>query len=141
MRNPLIVIALGAAVLAGCEQSTSPMVAGIGPATFIPPGNIAGNVAPLFISPSSIQLLVGGVFQFTTNAPLTLRNQVEWGTLESNVVTISPTGLVNAVGLGTATITARYSFDTLRVAVATVFVNGTTPKAGTGGITGASGVP
>ena len=117
------------------------MVAGIGPATFIPPGNIANNVAPLFISPPSVQLLVGGVFQFFTNAPLTLRNQVEWGTLESNVVTISPTGLVNAVGLGTATITARYSFDTLRVATATVFVNGTTPKAGTTGMTGGPGTP
>jgi hypothetical protein len=140
MRNSLIVIALGTAVLAGCEQSTSPMVAGIGPATFIPPGNITNNLAPLFISPPSVQLLVGGVFQFTTNAPLTLRNNVEWGTLESNVVTISPTGLVNAVGLGTATITARYSFDTLRVATATVFVNGVTPKAGTG-MTGGPGTP
>jgi hypothetical protein len=141
MRNPFIVIALGAAVLAGCEQSATPMIAGIGPATFIPPGNITSNLLPLVISPSSVNLLVGGVFQFSTNAPLTLRNNVEWGTLESNIVTISPTGLVNAVGLGTATITARYSFDTLRVATATVFVNGTTPRAGTGGMTGGSGVP
>jgi len=89
--------------------------------------------------PVSVQLRLNGVFQFSTNAPLTLQNRVEWSSLASDIVTVSPTGLVNAVGLGTAIITARYSFDTTRVAKATVIVNG--PNTGTGGMSSGPSVP
>jgi hypothetical protein len=139
MRTSFVVISVTAVMLSACEQSTMPIVAGIGGTATIPPGNISTNIAPLVITPTSVQLRLNGVFQFSTNAPTTLQNQVEWSSLASTIVTVSPTGLVNAVGLGTAIITARYSFDTTRVARATVTVNG--PNTATGGMSIGPGVP
>jgi uncharacterized protein YjdB len=91
------------------------------------------------ISPTTAQLRVGGTFQFNTNAPTSLQSQVQWGSLESTVATVSPSGLVTAVAVGAATITARYAFDSTRVATATVTVTGPTTNSGTAGMSG--GVP
>jgi uncharacterized protein YjdB len=138
MRTPLIIVAAAVALLAGCEQAITPTVAGLGGTTAVPPGNVSSNTAPLIISPASAQLRVGGTFQFGTNAPTALQSQVEWGSLESTIATVSPSGLVTAVAIGAATITARYAFDSSRVATATVTVTGATTNSGTGGM---SGVP
>jgi uncharacterized protein YjdB len=140
MRNHLIIVAAAAVFVAGCEKAIAPTVAGLGGTTANPPGNVSSSTAPLVISPATAQLRVGATFQFTTNAPTSLQSQVQWGSLESTVATVSPSGLVTAAAVGAATITARYAFDSARVATATVTVTGATTTSGTGGMSG-SGVP
>lgn len=140
MRNPLIIVAAAAVLLAGCEKAIAPTVAGLGGISANPPGNVSSSTAPLVITPATTQLRVGATFQFTTNAPTSLQSQVQWGSLESTVATVSPSGLVTAVAVGAATITARYAFDSTRVATATVTVTGSTTTSGTGSMPG-SGVP
>lgn len=133
MRIPHVILAsMAALALAACDQTTS-RLAGIGATTGSGSGNNGGGVSSLFISPNRVQLLVGGTFQLGTNAPFSLQNQVQWNSLQSTIVLVSPSGLVTGVAPGTATVTARYAFDTTRVASATVIVTGTT----TGGNTGA----
>ena len=143
MRTSFIVTAVVASatiLLAACEQSTSPSIAGLGGAFTTPPSGKAGSTAPLVILPGRAQLIVGGSIQLNTNAPLSLQNQVQWSSLRSTVATVSPSGLVTGVAVGTATITARYVFDTTRVATAVVDVTGTTvTNPGTGGTTGGAG--
>lgn len=112
---PLI---LGAAALLACDQSGAFTLAGLGTTA-------AGNAA-LVISPNKVTLSVGGAAQLSTNAPLNLQTQVQWSSLESTIVTVSPSGLINAVGPGTATVTARFATDTTNVGSATITVTGTT---------------
>jgi hypothetical protein len=140
MRTSFIVMATATVLLAACEQSTSPAIAGLGGAFTTPTTSNAGSSAPLVISPGRAQLIVGGSIQLNTNAPLSLQNQVQWSSLRSTVAAVSPSGLVTGVAVGTATITARYVFDTTRVATAVVDVTGTTvTNPGTGGTTGGTG--
>ncbi|HEY5062688.1 MAG TPA: Ig-like domain-containing protein [Gemmatimonadaceae bacterium] len=117
--RPSIPLILGAAaLLAACDQSGTSILAGLGITA-------TGN-APLVITPNQLTLTVGGTAQLSTNAPLNLQTQVQWSSLESTIVTISPSGSIDAVGPGTATITARYATDTTNVGSATVTVTGTT---------------
>ena len=127
------------ALLAACQESTSPIIAGLGGGVTEPTSNNAGSTAPLAISPNRVQLLVGGVVQLNTNAPASLQNQIQWSSLRSTVAAVSPSGLVTAIAVGTATITARYLFDTTRVATAVVDVTGTVTNPPTGGTTGGMG--
>jgi uncharacterized protein YjdB len=111
-----IMAAAASAALAGCEQATAPVVAALGGTT-----SAAGSLA---ISPGRATLNAGTTLQLATNAPLAQQNQIQWGSSNTTVATISPSGLVNAVAAGTTTITARYSTDTTRVATATIDVIG-----------------
>jgi uncharacterized protein YjdB len=112
-----ICLILAFAAVGACGEATTPIVAGIGG------GTISGDsTSALAISPSLVQLVPGGTSQLTTNAPASLQTQVQWSSLQTTIAAISPTGLVTAVGPGTATITARYSSDTTNVATATVVV-------------------
>jgi hypothetical protein len=140
MRISFIVMATTVALLAACQESTSPIIAGLGGGVTEPTSNNAGSTAPLAISPNRVQLLVGGTVQLNTNAPASLQNQIQWGSVRSTVAAVSPSGLVTAVAVGTTTITARYLFDTTRVATAVVDVTGTTvTNPPTGGTTGGMG--
>ncbi len=134
MRTPFLILATVAAVsLAACDTTTQ-RLAGIGAGGTTQGGNTNnGGVAPLSISPNRVQLIVGGTVQLTTNAPFSLANQVSWSSLQSTIALVSPSGLVTAVAPGTATVTARYAFDTTRVAAATIIVTGTTTTSGNTG--------
>lgn len=118
LRSSIPLILGAATLIAACDQSGTSILAGLGVTA-------TGN-APLVITPNQLSLTVGGTAQLTTNAPLSLQNQVQWSSLETTVVTISPSGSIDAVGPGTATITARYATDTTNVGSATVSVTGTT---------------
>ncbi|HEY4218013.1 MAG TPA: Ig-like domain-containing protein [Gemmatimonadaceae bacterium] len=110
------------ATVGACGDTATPTVAGLGGTDTTTSGS------SLAISPNQVQLLTGGSQQLTTNAPASLQNQVQWGSLQTTIAIISPSGFVTAVGAGTATITANYSSDTTDVATATVVVTGlTTP--------------
>lgn len=141
MRTSLFVVSVSALMLAACGESTSPRIAGLGGSTNSPPGNASSNTNPLVISPSQIQLVVGGKFQLSTNAPTSLQAQVQWASLQPAVATVSQTGMVTAVTPGTTIVTARYSFDSTHVASATINVTLVTMNTGQGGMSGASGVP
>jgi uncharacterized protein YjdB len=141
MRTPFVVVSVIAVMLAACGESTSPRIAGLGGSTNSPPGNASSNVNPLVISPSQIQMVVGGTSQLSTNAPTSLQAQVQWGSLQPAVATVSQTGLVTAVAPGTTIVTARYAFDSTHVASATINVTLVTMSIGQGGMAGQSGVP
>ena len=136
-----MIVSVAVVMLAACGESTSPSLAGIGGTTSIPPGSVSNNTAALVITPSHVQLTVGATSQLSTNASTSLQSQVQWGSLKSTVATVSPTGLVTAVGIGTTIITARYSFDSTRVATATVDVTAAATNTGSGGMTGGAGIP
>ena len=109
-----------AAALAGCDGTTSPFVAAVG-------GTTAANSADaLVISPGHVSVKAGTTVQLSTNAPANLSSQVQWSSSSTTVATVSPSGLVNAVSAGSSVISARYTFDTTRVATAIVDVSGTT---------------
>jgi uncharacterized protein YjdB len=136
-----MVVSLFAVILSACDQSTSPSIAGVGGSSGLPPGNVSNNTAALVITPSHVQLIVGATSQLSTNASGSLQSQVQWGSLKSTVATVSPSGLVTAVGVGTTIITARYSFDSTRVATATIDVTAGATNTGSGGMTGGMGIP
>jgi uncharacterized protein YjdB len=128
MMRRLILLSIAAAAsfgIAACEQSVTPTIAGLGGQVGTDTSRGGGPAtSSLVILPSTLQLGVGATFQFGTNAPLSQRSQVEWSSLEPSVVAVSPTGQATAIAPGVATITARFSFDTTHVAVATVTVTG-----------------
>lgn len=74
------------------------------------------------MTPSFVQLAATGSVQLSTNAPSSLVSQIRWTSLQGTIATVSQTGLVRALTPGTATITARYAFDTTNVAAATISV-------------------
>lgn len=122
MRRSSVFLGLAASVvIAACDTANPPIVANLGPS------NGADTVVRLSISPSSIQLAINQQFQLTTNATGSNAAQVQWSSLQPNIAGVSPDGLVNAFAPGSATITARYSFDTTQVASAIVNVIGATP--------------
>jgi len=130
MRKSLILlITAAAAMLAACDQAISPGVAGLGSTTTGQSTSTGGTTA-LAIVPNRIQLAAGATFQLSTNAPSNLQSRVQWSSQQSTVAAVSPTGLVSAISAGTATIIARYSFDTTRAATAVVTVTGTTTSTG-----------
>lgn len=131
MRTPIL-IALGAVALAltACDQRQLPTVAGLGSgggttATGGSTGTNTGTSTPLAITPNSLQLSVGTTFALNTNAPAGLQNQVQWRSAAPGIVAVNTSGVVTGLAPGTATITARYSFDTTQVAAASVTVTGT----------------
>jgi hypothetical protein len=136
MRSSLIVLGVGvaiAATLAACDQATEPMIAII-PSVI---GSGRDSTPPLQISPNAVQIPIGGSALLQTNAPLSLRNQVQWLSRQPNVASVTPGGAVTAFLPGVATIVARYAFDTTRAATATITVLGPSIPANTGGTTGA----
>ncbi|HVX41447.1 MAG TPA: Ig-like domain-containing protein [Gemmatimonadaceae bacterium] len=142
--HSLIALTIAAAALSACDQATAPRVAGLGGTGTVSGGGTTTNntTAPLLVNPGSLQLAVGATFQLGTNAPVSLQSQVQWTSLQSTIATVSASGLVSAVAPGTATIVARYAFDTTRAATATINVVGTTTTGGgTTGATGGSGNP
>ncbi len=128
----LILLSTAVVAIAACERSAFPTVAGLSGSTGVDTNNTGPITTPLAITPSTVQLTVGTLFQFGTNAPLGLQSEIQWNTLNSGVVTVSPTGLVSAVAPGSATVTARFTFDTLHVATATVIVTAATVSKGPG---------
>lgn len=122
MRRSFIFLAfVASAAIAACDTATNPRIAQLGPTTG------ADSVVRLTISPATIQIAVGAQFQLTTNAAPAQVAQVQWATLQGNIAGVSPDGVVTGFAPGSATITARYSFDTTQVASATVNVTGATP--------------
>lgn len=74
------------------------------------------------MTPSFVQLAAAGTIQLSTNAPSNLVSQVRWTSLQSTIASVTQTGLVTTLTAGTATVVARYVFDTTNVASATIVV-------------------
>lgn len=91
----------------------------------------ASTVSGILVNPTTVNLTVGGTQ--TVEATLTpngARGTITWNTSDSSVATVDQTGIVTAVGPGTATITAtclEYTATAdVTVAAATVAVTGVT---------------
>ena len=100
--------------LTACDATTSPRAAGLGT-------NTTGTSA-LVISPNVASLAVGATLQLATNQSASGSSNIEWGSNQSLVAAVSPSGLVTAIAPGTATIIARLASDTTVSATATVTV-------------------
>ena len=116
------ILAIGAGALVACGDGLPPTLAGLAPPAS---GTHSDGTSALLVTPNPVSLLVGGAYQLSMNAPLSLQNQVEWNSQQSTVASISPSGVVNAIGVGIAIVTARYAFDTTNVASTTINVTGT----------------
>lgn len=114
MRRYTLALAL-CALIAGCEQSTSPMIASLG-------GGGGGKPRKaLLVSPSQVEIAVAQSVQLSTNfggAP------TDWSSSDAGVASVSAFGLVTGMIPGVAKITARVENDGSRVGSATVIVKG-----------------
>lgn len=84
------------------------------------------NAPTVSLTPTSVQLDAGDTQQLTATvqADPGVNTGVAWSTSNPNVATVSSTGLVTAVGFGTATVTATSLADASRRATASIVVNG-----------------
>jgi uncharacterized protein YjdB len=101
----------------GCDQATSPRLANLLRGT-------VGQTGSLQVLPNHVQVVTGQTFQLQTNAPLSLANQVQWASSQPAIAAVNTSGVVTGLFPGTATITARFAFDTTQAASATVTVLG-----------------
>jgi uncharacterized protein YjdB len=133
-RLSLIGFGLCALALSACDYRTTPRIAVLGPAadTVSTPGGTT-----LTVIPNRVQLAIGSSYQLATDAPFGLESRVQWRSLNPGIAAVTPGGVVTGVAAGTATIRARYSFDTTAAATATVVVFG--PSVGS--ITSGTGSP
>ncbi len=125
-RHPSIILALAAAAFtAACETDLTPTIVHIGST-----GALAAFPAgaSLVITPSFVTIAVGQSIQLVTNAPDTLRSQLQWFSQIPTIASVSQTGLVTGGTPGTTIITVRFSSDTLNTAAATVQVVGPTVR-------------
>jgi hypothetical protein len=121
----LLAIAACAIAVAACDQRPLPRIGII-----VEPGDSTGiTPGPLSVIPSSAQIVVGMTVQFRTNAPVELLGQIQWISRQPDIAATTPDGLVQGLRVGTATIVARYSFDTTTFGTAVVVVN---PGTGSG---------
>jgi hypothetical protein len=126
MTNQRMLFVLGvtaAVALAACSEATEPMLAMIPRATTGSGGGSSSSTT-LKVSPSSIQLPLGSTVQLSTNAPLSLLNQVQWVALQPTIASVTTSGTVGTLSPGVATIVARYAFDTTQFATSTITVLG-----------------
>jgi hypothetical protein len=129
----LIGFALCALMVGACDYRATPRFGGLAPAS-----DTAGSITttPLSVIPNRVQLAIGSSFQLTTDAPFGFETRVQWRSLQPSIAAVTPSGVVTALAAGTATVTARYSFDTTTVAIATVSVIGPNTTSITGAATG-----
>jgi hypothetical protein len=110
-KSVAMVVGLAFAGLVACDDS----------------GNLAGlsgfdgsDNAALTVLPTDVQITVGSTTQLSTNAGTS--TQLQWRSSDNNVATVSSTGLVTGRGVGTATVTVRFSTDTTNAATSSVSV-------------------
>lgn len=122
MRMQSIIALAAVMAIAACDAATSPKLAGLKG-----PGGTSGGTdggsnttQQLVITPNLVQLTVGTTFQLSTNATAAQQSQIQWSSLAPAIVTVTQAGVLSAVGAGTTTIVARFSFDTTNVATATI---------------------
>jgi hypothetical protein len=114
----LIGFALCALVVAACDDRPLPRIGLVEPVD-----STGSTTGTLTIIPNRVDMIVGGAFQFRTNAPIQVQNDIQWISSQPEVASTSPSGLVRALRVGTTTIIARYSFDTTTFGSAVVVVN------------------
>jgi hypothetical protein len=118
---PIALAASAAFSVLACDTATSPGIGRLlGPDTLT--HDTTSSTAQLVVNPSFVQLAAASTVQLSTNAPGNLSSQVRWTSLQPTIASVSQTGLVTTLVAGTATIVARYTFDTANVAAATVLV-------------------
>lgn len=130
---PLLRIALAAAfaaAISACDQSHTPMLAGV---ESPPAGGSQNSGTPaLRVFPDAAQITVGATVQLQTNAPIALQNRVQWRSSNPAIAVVTTSGTVTGFAPGSTTIQARYAFDTTNVALSAITVLGV----GTAGTTG-----
>ena len=119
MRMKILLAGAVIAVVAGCNLAEPPTIAGLfGPAA------INGLNAPqLVVSPQQISMVVGQEAQISTNAPDSLLSQLIWTSRNPTIVTVSQTGVIRALAVGSASVVVQYSFEPLNSASTTIVVN------------------
>jgi hypothetical protein len=120
----LIGLVVCSVAVAACDERTIARFAGSEPANGGSTTN-PGSPSTLRILPNQVQMAIGTSVLLSTDAPLGFESRVRWSSLQPAVAAVTPGGLVTALAPGTATIVARYSFDTTIAATATIVVVGT----------------
>lgn len=113
--RPLALLAFAAlALTAGCDERLDPLTGGF------PDGSGSGDFN---VTPPTLSLTPGQSAQITLNSARSI-GPYTWSTSQAGVATVTNTGLVNAVGTGTANITVRAAGDPNVSARTTVTVTG-----------------
>jgi hypothetical protein len=114
MRKHLVLLAgLALAGIIACDSTDFGTVAGVNNS------NGSNTTTALTVLPIAVQITVGSNTQLSTNAG---NSALAWFSSDNNVATVSSTGLVTGRGVGTATITVRFTTDTANVATSNISV-------------------
>lgn len=103
------------AVAGACDVRQDPLVGTIG----------GGGTANFSVSPATLSLAPGQTAQLTLTTSRAI-GPYNWTSNQDGVATVSNTGLVSAIGTGTATITVTAAGDPTVSARSTVTVQGAT---------------
>ena len=120
----LIGFVLCTVAVAACDERSIARFAGTETVTGGSP-TTPGLPSTIRILPNQVQMAIGTSVLLSTDAPLGFESRVQWRSSQPAVAAVTPGGLVTGLAPGTATIVARYSFDTTVAAAATVVVVGT----------------
>lgn len=117
MRNRrALILALAFGALVGCESNDLGIIAGVSGS-----GTNGGNATgTLTVLPTGAQITVGSTIQLSTNAGNS--SALQWSSSNNNVATVSGTGLVTGVAVGTAAIIVRVTTDTANFAISNISV-------------------
>jgi len=119
MRIKSLLVGAVVVALVGCNLAEPPTIAGL-----FGPASINGLNAPqLVVSPTNIQMNLGQEAQVSTNAPDSLVSQLIWTSRNPAIVSVSQTGVVRGLAIGSASVVVQYSFDPVNSASATIVVN------------------
>lgn len=119
MRRNLVVVGFAALAMAGaCDERANPLVGSV--------GTPAGGSSTFSVSPATLSLTPGQTAQLTLNSTRAI-GPYTWTTNLAGVATVSETGLVSAIGTGSATITVTAAGDGTVSARSTVTVQPATP--------------
>lgn len=118
-RNSLVALGFAALAMAGaCDERANPLVGSV--------GTPAGGSSTFSVSPPTLSLTPGQTAQLTLNSTRAI-GPYTWTTNQAGVATVSETGLVSAIGTGSATITVTAAGDGTVSARSTVTVQPATP--------------
>lgn len=117
--NSIMVLGFAALAMAGaCDERTNPLVGSI--------GSSSGGSSTFNVTPATLALSPGQTAQLTLNTTRAI-GPYTWSTNQAGVATVSETGLVTAIGTGTATVTVIAAGDPTVSARSTVTVQPATP--------------
>jgi len=110
-KHRVLTLGLALGALLACDSDGT--LAGLG-------GGDNGGTTALTVLPTDVQITVGSTTQLSTNAGTS--GALQWTSSNNSVASVTGTGRVTGLAVGTATITVRFAADTTNAATSNISV-------------------